>query len=163
MTNIKFRNYNFIFFPILLLSFSACAGLTKHLEPPTVQIASVEVKELKGFEATFNVQLRVLNPNDISFITKGINFDVDINNNHLATGVSNAAVEIPAFGNAIIPIDVFSSALDVVKTVFTLSDKEISRYKIRGRLRLEGGSFMLSSIPFESEGDLDIKGLMEKQ
>ncbi|MFC1535358.1 LEA type 2 family protein, partial [Thermodesulfobacteriota bacterium] len=108
------------------------------------------------------VQLRVLNPNDTSIIAKGINFDLEINNNHLATGVSNAAIEIPAFGTAILPIEVFTSAFNVVRNIIALSDKKTLKYKIKGRLRLEGGSFMQSYISFEIEEDLDIKSLMEK-
>jgi len=156
----KTRNYIFIFISTLLLTFFACVGVNKRHESPTVHIADIAVKELKPLEAIFNVQLRVLNPNDTAIIAKGINFDIEINNNHLATGVSNAAIEIPAFGTAILPIEVFSSALDVVRNVIALSDKKTLKYRIKGRLRLEGGSFMLSYIPFELEEELDINSLI---
>ncbi|MFC1820328.1 LEA type 2 family protein [Thermodesulfobacteriota bacterium] len=162
MSRIKTRNYISIFISILLLTFLACVGLSRRLESPTVHIADIAVKELKPLEAIFNVQLRVLNPNDTSIIAKGINFDLEINNNHLATGVSNAAIEIPAFGTAILPIEVFTSAFNVVRNIIALSDKKTLKYKIKGRLRLEGGSFMQSYISFEIEEDLDIKSLMEK-
>jgi len=138
--------------------FPACAGLNKRLASPTVHIADVKVKEIKALEASFNVQLRVLNPNDISIIAKGVNFDLEINNNHLATGVSNTVTEIPAFGTAVISIDVFSSALDVVRNIIALHDQKTLKYKIKGRLRLGGVPYY---IPFESEGDFDMKGLIE--
>jgi LEA14-like dessication related protein len=157
----KTRNYFFILIPILLLILSSCATLYNRLESPTIQIIDIEVKELKPLEAVFNVQLRVLNPNDISIIAKGIKCDLEINNNYLAMGVSNASIEIPAFGTAILPIEVFSSALDVIRNIIALSDKEILKYRIKGRLKIEGGSFMPSYVPFESEEHLNIKGLMK--
>lgn len=155
------NNIVFILFTAFLLTLSGCAGLTKHLEAPTVHIADIRVKEIKALEASFNVQMRILNPNDISIFTKGINCDLEINNVHLATGVSGEAVEIPAFGTAIVPMEVFSSAFDVVQGIIALSNKEVVRYKIKGRLRLEGGSFMRSYVPFQSEGDIKIKGFNE--
>ena len=163
MSRIKSRNYFFILIGVIFLTLSACAGLVKRIESPTVHIADIKVKEIKALESSFNIQLRVLNPNDIPIFAKGINCDVEINNTHLATGVSGAAVEIPAFGTAIVPIEVFSSAFDVVKSIIALNNKDILRYKIKGQLRSEGQSFMLSKIPFESEGDLNVNWLMEKQ
>ena len=162
MPYIKPRNLIFALL-IIVLVFQACAGITKRLESPTIQIADIKVKEMKALEASFNVQLRVINPNDISIIARGINCDVELNDIHLATGVSGAAVEIPAFGTAIVPIEVFTSAFDVVKTIIALRNKEVSKYRIKGKLRLEGGSFLLPSLPFETEGDINVKGLMEKQ
>ena len=149
--------------PVILLTFSSCAGLNKHLESPTVRLANIEVKEIKLLEATLNIQLRVLNPNDTSIIAKGINCDLEINDIHLASGVSNVDIEIPAFGTAIIPVEVFSSALGIVKNVIELRDKKSFKYKIKGRILFEGGSFMPSYVRFESEEDLNIKGLMERQ
>lgn len=152
----KLRNCVSILLLILVVSFSACAGLYKRLEPPTIHLVDIEVKELKALEAVLSVQLRVLNPNDTPIVAKGINCELEINNHHLASGVSNAVTEIPAFGTAILPIELFSSALDVVKSVIALSDKKTLTYKIKGRLRLEGGSLLQASIPFESEEDLNI-------
>jgi len=163
MSEIKPRILVFAFLVILLPVFSACAGIIKHLESPTIQIADIKVKEIKALEASFNVQLRVINPNDISIIARGINCDVEIDNIHLATGVSGTAIEIPAFGTATVPIEVYSSAFDIVKTIIALSNKEVSKYRIKGKLRLEGGSFILPGIPFETEGEINVKGLMEKQ
>jgi LEA14-like dessication related protein len=163
MSQITRQRYSIIFVVLLLFTISGCAGITKRLESPTIQIADIKVKEIKALEASFNVQLRVINPNDISITAKGLNCDVELNEIHLATGVSGATVEIPAFGTAIVPIEIYSSAFDIVKSIIALSNKEVSKYRIKGKLRLEGGSFLLPSIPFESEGEINVKGLMEKK
>ncbi len=163
ISEITRRRCFLIFTALFLITLCGCAGIAKKLESPTIQIADIKVKEIKALEASFNVQLRVINPNDISIIARGINCDLELNDIHLATGVSGTAVEIPAFGTATVPIEVYSSALDIVKTVIALSNKEVSKYRIKGKLRLEGGSFLLPSIPFESEGEINVKGLMEKQ
>ena len=51
----------------------------------------------------------------------------------------------------------------VVKNAIALKDKKSFKYKIKGRLLFEGGSFVPSYVRFESEEDLKIKGLMERQ
>ena len=157
MCHTRTRDYIFFIISILLLTLSACASLDKDYESPTVHIVDIKVKELKFLEAVFNVRLRVINPNDLAIVVKGISCDLEINNNHLATGVSNTATEIPAFGTAILPIELYSSALDVVKNVIALSEQKTLIYRIKGRISFEGGSFMLPYISFESEGALDIK------
>ena len=161
MTQIKTGNYIFIVILICLLIFSACASLSSRFDPPTIHIVNIEVKEIKPLEATFNVQLRVLNPNETAIIAKGINCDLEVNDNHLASGVSSVTTEIPAFGSAILPMEVYSSALAVVRNIIALSDQETLRYRIKGRIRFEGSALLLPYIDFESEGDLDIQGLME--
>jgi len=158
----KTRNFILIVISIFLLIFSSCASLNKRLETPSIHIVDIELKELKPLEAIFNVQLRVLNPNDIAISAKGINCDLEINGNHLASGVSNEVTEIPAFGTAILPIEVYSSALAIVRNIIALSDQGTFKYRIKGRLRFEAGTSIFPYIPFESEGDLNIKGLMER-
>jgi LEA14-like dessication related protein len=160
MPHAKTRNYILILILIFILISSACAIMTKHLEPPTIEIAEIKIKKLKPLEAIFNVQLRVLNPNDLSIIVKGLSCDLEINNVHLATGVSNTTTQIPALGTTTLSLEVNSSILDLTKSIITLSDNEISKYKIKGRVLLDGGPFIPSDIPFESEGDLNLKELM---
>ena len=119
---------------------------------------------MKPLETTFNVQLRVLNPNDISIFVKGIKCDLEINDNHLATGVSNTAVEVPSFGSAVLSLEIYSSALDFIRNLLALNGKENLNFKFKGRLRLEGGPGMPSYLPFEIEKHLlDFKGFTGSQ
>ena len=161
----KKRNYLFIIISVsLLMILFACASLHHRLETPTIHIINIEIQDVKSLETIFNVQLRVLNPNDIPIFVKGINCELEINDNHLATGVSNTATEIPAFGNAVLSLEVYSSALDFVSNLIALHGKENLKFKLKGRLKLERGSEIPSYLPFETEKDLlDFKGLMDAQ
>jgi LEA14-like dessication related protein len=142
-----------------MLTLSGCAGLGKRLESPRIHIASIQVQEIKPLEAVFKVELRVLNTNDIPIVARGINCDLEINDKHFASGVSSAVTDIPALGAAVVPVEVYSSVLDMVRSVMGLKDQETLKYKIRGRLRVEGGPWVPSFINYESDGELNLQDL----
>jgi LEA14-like dessication related protein len=162
MFNNKVRNFLFLLIFILLPMSTGCSLLSNRPRTPIVNIAEVRLKELKTLEAVFSVQLRVINPNDFSFVVKDANCDFSINDVHLATGVTDNATEIPASGTAFLTVDIYSSVFNVLKCVRSLSDKKICRYKAKGKLNLDAKHSLPLNLPFDSEGELDIKELLGK-
>ena len=151
----------FVLLSGMVLIFFGCAGPGKRLEPPRVKIANIQVKELKAFESVFQIELRVINPNDVAIDVKGIDCELEIDDKHLASGVSKTATNIPAFGTDTITVDVYSSVVDIVKSVIGLHGKEKLKYKIKGRVHLGGGLLVPSTIPFKSEGELSLQGITD--
>jgi LEA14-like dessication related protein len=162
MLHIKLRDFILVLMGILLSISAACALLGNRPQTPKVDFVEVKLKEFKALEAVFVVQLRVINPNDFSFTVKGANCDFSINGVHLATGVSDAATEIPASGSAILTVDVYSSVLDVVKGAGSTSGKKLSKYKAKGQLSLDAKHYLPLTIPFDSEGEVDVKDMLRK-
>jgi LEA14-like dessication related protein len=145
----------------LLVMLSGCAGLGKTIEPPHAQIANIRVQEMRGLETVFLVELRVINANDVPLTVKGMDCSLKINDRPFALGVSGQQVEIPAFGTAIFPINLYSSVLDLLKNVVGMGLEKADKltYKLAGNIRIEGGSMMPSSLPFESKGELSLADL----
>jgi LEA14-like dessication related protein len=135
---------------------TACAGVGKHLEPPRISLARIQVQEFTGFEAVFQIQLRVFNTNDMDLNVKGIEADLEINGKPFATGVSRAAVKIPSFGTELVPVTVYSSVVDIVKGIHGLQKAEQLKYRLKGRLRVSGDNLMSTTLPFESEGQVTL-------
>jgi LEA14-like dessication related protein len=146
---------------ISLCFLGGCAGLGRGLESPRVHIADIQAKEVRPLEAVFQVELRVLNTNEIPITVRGVDCELEINDKHFASGVASATTEIPAYGTATVPITVYSSVLDVVRGVLGLQKEETLRYRLKGRLRIEGGYLAPSFIRFDSAGELDLKRLRE--
>jgi LEA14-like dessication related protein len=144
-----------------LLSAAGCAGLGTRLESPRVHISNIQAREVKPLEAVFQVELRVLNTNPVPITVKGVDCDLEINDEHFAAGVAGATTEIPAYGTAVIPMTVYSSVLDMVRGAFGVQREEKLRYRIKGRLHVEGGFLVPASVRFDSKGELDLKGLRE--
>ena len=144
-----------------MVALAGCAGLGKTIEPPRAHIANIRVEEMRGLETVFQVELRVLNVNDVPLTVKGMDCELKINDRPFAVGVTGHQVEIPAFGTAIVPINLYSSVLHMLKNVvgMGLEKSEKLSYKLVGSIRIEGGTLTPSSLPFESKGELSLTDL----
>ena len=138
------------------LLLAGCAAVGRHLEPPRISLAQIQVQEFTGFEAVFQIKLRVFNTNDIDLKVKGIEADLEINGKPFATGVSRAAVNIPSFGTELVPLTVYSSVIDIVKGIHGLQKAEQLQYRLKGKLRVAGENLMSTTLPFESEGQMTL-------
>ena len=153
---------NRVLFRVLIIasifSFCGCAGLGKRLESPRVYIANIQVQEMRPLEAIFQVELRVLNPNDVALVVKGIDCDLELNGRRFASGVTGYRTEIPPFGTEMLPVTLYSSVLDMARGFLKVQGQEKLTYRISGRLRIGGDALLPPSLPFESEGQLDLRG-----
>ena len=135
-----------------------CAGVGKQLEPPRVSLANIRVEEVSGLETAFEIQMRVFNANDVDLKVTGIKAELEINGQPFATGVSNSPVEIPSYGTELVTITVYSSVIKMFKSVYGLKGSEGLKYRLNGKIRVSAGNnMMLTSLPFESEGQVSLK------
>jgi hypothetical protein len=88
-----------------------------------------------------------------------VDCDLEINGKPFAYGISNTQVKVPAFGSETIPVTVYSSVLDIVKGLFGLQQREDLSYRAKGKVRIQGGGLMPSTLPFDSQGTVSIKEL----
>ena len=133
-----------------------CAGVGKRLEPPRIKLTHIEVQEIKVFETVFQVELRAFNTNDVAIEIKGLDCEVELNDKHFASGVSNTKITVPPYDTATIPVTVYSSVLDLVQGLLGSGKKETMKYRLKGRIHLGGGVGVPSALPFESEGELSL-------
>lgn len=133
---------------------SGCAGFGKRFETPRISLVNIEIREAKLFETVFNVELRIINTNETPITLKGVECRLEINGKDLALGISDTETGIPAFGTVILPITLYSSVVDMVRSALHSSRQDNFSYKVTGRLRLESEAWIPSVIPFSSDGEL---------
>jgi LEA14-like dessication related protein len=134
-----------------------CASPGKRLESPRIALAHIEVQESRIFETVLKIDLRVFNTNEVPLEVKGLDCDLELNGKRFAQGVSDITIHIPAQGTAVIPMTVYSSLVDMARGFLKAQAEEKLQYKIKGRLRLEGGFMVPSVIPFTSDGEVSLK------
>jgi LEA14-like dessication related protein len=145
---------------VFLFGMYGCAGVGKRLEPPRVKLASIRVADFNVLESVFEVQLRVFNTNDTALQIKGLECELEINGQPFAIGVSGADVEIPSYGTTLLPMRIYASIIDIIKSTADLSSQQQLRYHIKGKLRLGAGAFP-EVLPFASEGDISLPDMTE--
>ena len=132
----------------------------KRLEPPRVKLASIRVEDFNVLETVFEVQLRVFNTNDTALQIKGTECELEINGQPFALGVSDADIEIPSYGTTLLPLRIYASLVDIIKSTADLSNQKQLQYHIKGKLRLGAGAFP-GVLPFASEGDISLPDMTE--
>jgi LEA14-like dessication related protein len=141
---------------VLLLTalLGACATLGPYKEPPRVSLASIQPKEMGLLEQRYGLQLRILNPNDTAIPLEGLSYTIEINGREFAYGVSRQSVSIPAYGEALLDVDVISNLLNVLRQLQEMGTEKRSslNYRLSGKLNLTS---RVRSLPFEYEGELN--------
>ena len=148
---------------LVFLSLSAgCAGIHGHIQEPEVTLADMQLEEMRPLEAVFQLQLRVMNPNDFALDIRGVRCEVNIDGKHFATGVGDRKSEIPAYGTGLVPVRVYASTLKMFSSVMAMVqgvDGQAGglapiRYEISGTIRMGGG--INRTVPFHSRGELSL-------
>jgi LEA14-like dessication related protein len=132
---------------------TACAGLSHYRERPRVSLVSIQPKEVALLEQRYALQLRILNPNEAAIPVAGMSYSLELNGREFAYGVSRQAVTIPAFGEALLDVDVVSNLLNVMQQMQEMSEarQENLRYRLAGKISLSNG---VLSLPFDYQGEL---------
>jgi LEA14-like dessication related protein len=148
---------------IPLLVLVGCAGLGKTLEPPRINLSNVQFQESKALETVLIIELRVFNTNEVPIKVKGLDCDLELNGKRFATGVSSVDTEIPAFGTTTVPVTLYSSVVDLFRGIIGLQKKEKLKFGVSGRLHLEGGFLIPSTVPFRAEEELALEGFDKRK
>ena len=148
--------------PAVLLLLTACASLSglASLQKPGVTLVNLQMAESTWLEQRFAVDLRVSNPNNVELPISGLNYDLALNGNKLATGGSNEDLTIPALGERVIRLTVSTSTLDWIKQLRDYrrlaerGEKLDLNYALTGKLFLRDS--IVNSLPFARSGVVEL-------
>ncbi|SDS76672.1 LEA14-like dessication related protein [Halopseudomonas xinjiangensis] len=137
-------------------SLSGCAalGLGPSYTKPEIALANVEMLKSNLWEQSFQLRLRVDNPNDRVLPIRGMHYVVYLNDTKLATGVSDSTFDVPAYGSEYFHLNVRSNLWrhlgDLAKMV---ERQQAVDYRLEGHIRT--GFFLSPKINLKEEGSLD--------
>ncbi len=132
---------------------TACASIKPYSEAPRVSLASIEPKEMTLLEQRYGIRLRIMNPNEAALQIEGLSYALEINEREFAYGVNRQSVEIPAFGEALLDVEVVSNLLNVMQQIQEMSgeSRDSLTYRLTGKISLANS---LGSLPFDYSGEL---------
>ena len=134
-----------------ILAWLGCANLGIGFVTPEVQIANVVPLESTAFEQRMQVDVRIRNPNRRAIEIEGLRFAFDLNGRRLGTGQSGEFVEIPGLGEAVVPVTVTTTLLDLVGQLFAMQERSDFGYEVYGDLFLTG---VVRPLSFSQQGQL---------
>lgn len=137
---------------IYVVMASGCAALQSAIESPQVTLNNLQVLDMTLLEQRYAVTLRVQNPNPVPLPITGMNFQLDINDSELGRGVSNRAVTVPAYGEALVEINLTSNLMRIFSQIRGLESSKAQslRYRLSGGLSI---SDRMGKLPFDYRGE----------
>ena len=141
-----------LFTLILFVVLSGCVALQSAIETPHVTLNNLQVLDITLPEQRYAVTLRVQNPNPIPIPITGMNFQLDINDMELGSGVTNKAITVPAYGDALVGINLVSNLMRVFNQLRGLENNKNQslRYRLSGGLSI---SSRMGKLPFDYRGE----------
>jgi LEA14-like dessication related protein len=83
---------------IALAALGGCFGMTSDLQAPRLTLVSANMTSADVFSQQFRVRIRAVNPNSMALPVKSIDYQLFLEGDSFAEGVSEAAFVVPANG-----------------------------------------------------------------
>jgi LEA14-like dessication related protein len=138
-----------------------CAHLDTTIEPPHISLVNISPLKSENLESAFELELRLINPNDQAFRIRGIECTLAINDSTIAAGAAQTVTELPPLGTTTLPVTVYTSMTDFMWLMLRMMSNPPERreelkltYAIQGKIFLDDALPGLDRLPFKTRGDL---------
>ena len=147
-----FRQFQIYITLVGLLLMAGCASLGEKREPPRVSLANIKLVDLQLLEQRYLVTLRIQNPNPKELAIEGMSFELEINEQDFAYGVSADAVTVDPYAEALVDVAVVSSLFSIIDQLKTQNSRQGKplTYRLTGKASIAGS---MLTIPFERAGE----------
>jgi LEA14-like dessication related protein len=140
---------------ILLCAGVGCSSLGPKLETPRLMIVSVSMTSADIFSQQFLVRMNVQNPNDRALTIKGIDYQIFLEGDSFAEGVSNAGFVLPALGETEFDMTVRTNFVSSLGRLLSrLNGRDQVEYVVEGKVFTDLG--LVRKIPFRERGTVQL-------
>jgi LEA14-like dessication related protein len=142
----------------LSLALGACSLMAPKFNRPNISVIGIEMRGGNLLQQNFAVKLSIQNPNDRALPVRGLRTELTVGGELIASGVSDRAVVIPAFGESEFDMTIRAN-LGVA--LLQLANKAGSGadsidYDLTGTASIDLP--FLRSLPFHQSGTLKLSG-----
>lgn len=128
---------------------------TSDVVPPRVNLVNIVPAASSGvFEQRFLVDLRISNLNDFDIPLNGLSFEMEVNGDYFATGLSNRKVLVRRLDSAVISVETTANSFDLFRQILNAVRAGAVNYSIKGTAIV--GSLRTQTVPFRQEGRLNL-------
>jgi len=125
-----------------------------------VALAGLRIKEITLASQTAVVTLAVKNPNDRELPITAMTYRIQIEGSEVVQGASALDRQIPAFGEAVVDVEVAGSLLGLVAQLPSLALEDRPHdWTVSGTVTIADG---LLTLPYRYSGQVDAKQLLSR-
>ncbi len=143
---------------VALLALSLLTGcVSSQFEAPKLSVVNVGMVSADIFSQQFRIRLHVQNPNSRELPIKGIEYELFLQGDSFAEGMSNQPFVVPALGEAEFDTVIstnFMSSVGRLLSKLNSSDGNQVQYAFVGKVHLTKG--MVRKIPFSEQGMVEL-------
>jgi LEA14-like dessication related protein len=140
----------------LALCLAACSLVAPKFNRPNVSVVSIDMRGGNLLQQNFGVRLNVQNPNDRALPVSGLHVELNVGGERIASGVSDRAFVVPAFGESEFDMTIKANmALAVLKLANKMDQHADSiDYELTGAARIDLP--FLHDLPFHQTGSFSL-------
>ncbi|EKF75841.1 hypothetical protein A11A3_00065 [Alcanivorax hongdengensis A-11-3] len=141
----------------ITLLLGACQTLSG-LESPEVSVSRIQLSSISLFEQQWDLTLRASNPNDRELTLKSLDYEIYLNDEKFARGLTDKSVTLPAMGDALVTTHITTSLLGSLQKLQSLQKNpgQPLQYRLEGKARVAGVPIPLS---FDKQGEIALPSL----
>jgi len=141
---------------MLTLIMASCASLHPDYEQPTVTISSFKVVPQNGVLPTFDIGLRIINPNPDPINLRGVVYSVSIQGQELIKGVGKDYPQIDGYSQADIAISAVPNMFNGIRFITNLVEHPEDHLDYEFNAKLDTGALFSSRV--SETGSFDLSG-----
>ena len=146
---------------LFVLSLSACAELSKHVETikPTARLTDTRLANINFEQADLVFDLAVENQNPVAINLAGLKYDLKIENQSLVSGVTAQGLEVKAASTSVVQLPVSLKYDDLRKLPGELWQKDSFAYQLDTSFIVDLPVIGEYAIPVSKQGELPVPKL----
>ena len=139
---------------LLIVLLTGCASV-EHAQPPTIQLSNLRLGTPGLLSQELLLEIRIGNPNDFALPVNGLTFQLDVNGQRFADGLSNDSVTVPRLGYATMSVTGSADTLAIVRQVLSLGNRERMTYRLHGTAYV-GHLGRNTPLSYDRKGELSL-------
>ncbi len=102
---------------VLVLALAGCGRHKEQVAYVDISISELKLGQSNVLEQTWDMALRIQNPNNYDIPADGMRFDIEVNGRPFARGVDNQSVMVPRLGDAVVQVKALSDLSRLLQQV----------------------------------------------
>ena len=139
---------------LLLVLPLGCALKYGRLEAPKLNLVGFRLVAAQLLEQRYALTFRVINPNDVALPVTGIYYEVEVEGKPFATGVSATPVDLPAYGETRVTVEMSTTLLQSIHSLAGIAEARPDSLEFNLKGHLNVNLPMVGKIPFSETGKI---------